>query len=192
MSEPKKTSTPTLILALRILAEEIDSPDGVAAMAIAEGADRIEELTAEIERWRTATAKMRDAMEESARVANSELADAIQSGTQWQLDAEKYQRENDALRCEMMDMKAALARHDAGEPANHPDTERLEKLAALGPVAIWHGSYSVIHPDTSLAGGEVVEIIRMDDDCGESTGDVIGAGRTLGAAIDAARKEVSP
>lgn len=73
-----------------------------------ENAEECVRLNREIERWRTATAKMRDAMEESARVANAELAEATRSGTQWQLDAEKYQRENDALRCEMMDLKAEI------------------------------------------------------------------------------------
>lgn len=71
-----KTSTPTLVSALRILAGEIQSADGVANMVIAEGADRIEELVAEIERWRTATAKLRDASEESGRVANEQAARA--------------------------------------------------------------------------------------------------------------------
>lgn len=71
-----KTSTPTLVSALRILAGEIQSADGVANMAIAEGADRIEELVCEIERWRTATAKLRDAAEEASRVANEQAARA--------------------------------------------------------------------------------------------------------------------
>lgn len=39
-----RTPTPTLIAALRILATEIQSPDGVANAAIAEAADRLEEL----------------------------------------------------------------------------------------------------------------------------------------------------
>lgn len=39
-----KTKTETLIRALRILAEEIHSEDGVANAAIGEGADRLEEL----------------------------------------------------------------------------------------------------------------------------------------------------
>lgn len=39
-----KTKTETLIKALRILANEIHSEDGVANAAIAEGADRLEEM----------------------------------------------------------------------------------------------------------------------------------------------------
>lgn len=39
-----KTSTKTLAAALRILALEIQSPDGIANAAIAEAADRIEAL----------------------------------------------------------------------------------------------------------------------------------------------------
>lgn len=39
-----KTSTKTLAAALRILALEIQSPDGIANAAIAEAAERLEEL----------------------------------------------------------------------------------------------------------------------------------------------------
>ena len=42
-----KTSIESLIKALRILAEEIESNDGVANAAIAEAADRLEELKSE-------------------------------------------------------------------------------------------------------------------------------------------------
>lgn len=44
MSEPRRTDTKTLVKALRILSREIHCEDGVATAAIAEGADRIEEL----------------------------------------------------------------------------------------------------------------------------------------------------
>lgn len=39
----KQTDTPTLIKAMRVLAREIQSGDGVANAAIAEAADRLEE-----------------------------------------------------------------------------------------------------------------------------------------------------
>ena len=39
-----KTSTKTLAAALRILALEIQSPDGIANAAIAEAAERLEQL----------------------------------------------------------------------------------------------------------------------------------------------------
>ena len=42
-----RTDTETLIAALRILSRDIESGDGVANAAIAEGADRIEELNKE-------------------------------------------------------------------------------------------------------------------------------------------------
>ena len=77
-----KTSTPTLVSALRILAGEIQSDDGVANMTIAEAADRIEELAGEIERWRTATAKLRDASEEAGRVANEQASPAKHPDTE--------------------------------------------------------------------------------------------------------------
>lgn len=41
----KKTDDKTLIAALRILARDIESADGVANAAISEAADRLEELT---------------------------------------------------------------------------------------------------------------------------------------------------
>ena len=44
----KKTNSKTLIKALRILSEDIQSDDGVANACIAEAADRIEELEAKI------------------------------------------------------------------------------------------------------------------------------------------------
>lgn len=43
-----KTDTTTLIEAMRILSREIQSGDGVANAAIAEAADRLEELQARI------------------------------------------------------------------------------------------------------------------------------------------------
>ena len=42
----KKTDTETLVKALRILAVEIQSGDGIAKAAIAEAADRLDELAA--------------------------------------------------------------------------------------------------------------------------------------------------
>jgi hypothetical protein len=46
--ESMRSSTETLIEALRILANEIQSEDGVANAAIAEAADRMEELCSEL------------------------------------------------------------------------------------------------------------------------------------------------
>ena len=43
MNTPR-TSTPTLISAMRALARDIDSPDGVANAAILEAADRLYEM----------------------------------------------------------------------------------------------------------------------------------------------------
>jgi hypothetical protein len=44
-----KTPTQTLAAALRILANDIESPDGVANAAIAEAAERLDELVAQVE-----------------------------------------------------------------------------------------------------------------------------------------------
>jgi hypothetical protein len=43
MTTPR-TSTPTLIAAMRALARDIDSPDGVANAAILEAAERMDEM----------------------------------------------------------------------------------------------------------------------------------------------------
>ena len=44
MSAPR-TSTPTLIAAMRALARDIESPDGIANAAILEAAERLEQLS---------------------------------------------------------------------------------------------------------------------------------------------------
>ena len=49
-----KTNTQTLAAALRQLASDIESPDGVANAAILEAAERLEELTAQVEVLRSA------------------------------------------------------------------------------------------------------------------------------------------
>ena len=50
----KKTNTKTLIEAMRILARDIQSDDGVANGAISEAADRMEELQAQRDQLREA------------------------------------------------------------------------------------------------------------------------------------------
>ena len=47
--EEKRTDTPTLISALRELSATIQCDDGVANAAIAEAADRLQELSDEVE-----------------------------------------------------------------------------------------------------------------------------------------------
>lgn len=49
---PPKTKDDHLIAALRILARDIQSDDGVANAAIAEAADRLEELKSEVDMLR--------------------------------------------------------------------------------------------------------------------------------------------
>ena len=50
----RKTDTKTLLKAMRILARDIQSDDGVANGAISEAADRMEELQAQRDRLREA------------------------------------------------------------------------------------------------------------------------------------------
>jgi hypothetical protein len=47
-----KTNTQTLAAALRILANDIESPDGVANAAIAEATEWLDELMAQVDFWR--------------------------------------------------------------------------------------------------------------------------------------------
>ena len=67
----RKSSTETLVAAMRILARDIQSGDGVANAAIAEAADRLEELHADHLRDATKMA------EQQARIAELEQQAAI-------------------------------------------------------------------------------------------------------------------
>jgi hypothetical protein len=74
-----KTDTPTLIAALRILANEIESGDGVANAAIAEAADRLQEMLEALrlaERFVAAEVKRRD---EVSGEGTSTTLDAIRA-----------------------------------------------------------------------------------------------------------------
>ena len=67
-----KTTTQTLAAALRILANDIQSPDGVANAAILEAADRLGELMAQVE------------------VLKTSLRQAITAFRQYELDVDDY------------------------------------------------------------------------------------------------------
>ena len=88
---PHKTSTPTLVSALRILAGDIQSDDGVANMTIGEGADRIEELARDL----------------AALAAERDNLDAV-SARQVARMLKAEQAERDA-RAEVSQLKGALA-----------------------------------------------------------------------------------
>lgn len=59
-----KTSRETLVKALRVLSREVISDDGVANACIAEAADRIEELEAEITQLKVAAHRLLDGVDE--------------------------------------------------------------------------------------------------------------------------------
>ena len=106
-----KTSTPTLVWALRILAAEIETPDGVASMAIVEAADRIEEL----------------------RGLNDALAAALR-GTVTMLESwhsDMPQHVGDKEPATLSAAHAALASAESCQPAKHQDSERLDRLHIL-------------------------------------------------------------
>lgn len=73
-----RSSNETLIRALRILANDIKSDDGVAQAAIFEGAQRIEELMDRIKRLETRIKRLEkallDEMEEKERIKRREQA----------------------------------------------------------------------------------------------------------------------
>lgn len=73
-----RSSNETLIRALRILANDIKSDDGVAQAAILEGAQRIEELMDRIKRLETKIKRLGKAlleeMEEKERIKRRERA----------------------------------------------------------------------------------------------------------------------
>ena len=50
--EMRRSTTETIITAMRILAEDIQSEDGIANAAIREAADRLEELASELARMK--------------------------------------------------------------------------------------------------------------------------------------------
>ena len=72
-----KTNTETLIKALRILANEIHSEDGVANAAIAEAAQRLEELH---EMNRKLLDALNDIPEYLKEIAREAIADAKKAG----------------------------------------------------------------------------------------------------------------
>jgi hypothetical protein len=74
-----KSSTETLIGALRILANEIQSEDGVANAAIAEAADRMEELCAE-----------RDEAVRSCHIWQKGHSDIVTERDLWQQEAKRW------------------------------------------------------------------------------------------------------
>ena len=107
-----KTSTPTLVSALRILAGEIQSDDGVASAAIAEGADRIEEFARDI----------------AVIAAERDNLDAV-SARQVERMLKAEQSERDA-RAEISQLKGALALGQENCDAEY-DALREERDAAL-------------------------------------------------------------
>lgn len=66
------SSTETLITALRILAREIQSDDGVANAAIAEAADRLEDLQRE-------NAALREELKEANRLLHVWSPDSVKA-----------------------------------------------------------------------------------------------------------------
>jgi hypothetical protein len=91
----RQSSTETIIAALDILARDIHSEDGAANAAIAEGAQRLRELSAEVEALRSE----RDAAFSMTR-CECDVEEACCNLVQWAERAESAEREVDALRAE--------------------------------------------------------------------------------------------
>ena len=79
-----RSSDETLVGALRILAQDIESVDGVANAALQEAADRIEELAAEVEDLR-----------------NQNHCNRVAAEARWDR-IKKLEEENDALKADLL------------------------------------------------------------------------------------------
>jgi predicted nuclease with TOPRIM domain len=108
-----KTDTNTLIDAMRILANEIESEDGVANAAIAEAADRLEQLQTQLSAAKrgmdSASAAGRLMMEKGRKLAAENSPEAIESereanavltaeNEQLQAEVERLREDNQLLR----------------------------------------------------------------------------------------------
>lgn len=131
MSAPKKTSTPTLVSALRILAAEIESPDGVANMTIAEAADRIEELA----EWQAREASAGDEGDTEIRRLVSQVADLRRELEHVSLCSRTRDGENVKLSARVAELVEAVDLLDWYE--RHPD--RIDVTGeADGVAARWY------------------------------------------------------
>jgi hypothetical protein len=76
-----RTDTPTLISAMRILAASVECDDGIANAAIAEAADRLEEMHAEKAAIVAELERQNEIMAQRADVSKTKLGQMFASGT---------------------------------------------------------------------------------------------------------------
>lgn len=94
------TDTPTLISAMRVLANDIQSEDGVANAAIAEAADRLGEMQAEAERLRGLLSDQQKWMDYISSERDS-----------FEQERDQYRAEAQSLREEMEQLEAEKAKY---------------------------------------------------------------------------------
>ena len=94
-----KTDTETLIAAMRILAQDIKSEDGIANAVTAEAADRIMELHVELELWKAEAERWRDMYIEYDEILEGQVQETVERLNKiWEdLDELKRKVENDML-----------------------------------------------------------------------------------------------
>jgi len=94
-----KTDTETLIAAMRILAQDIKSEDGIANAVTAEAADRIMELHVELELWKAEAERWRQMYIEYDEMLEGQVQETVERLNKiWEdLDELKRKVENDML-----------------------------------------------------------------------------------------------
>lgn len=100
-----RSSDETLVSALRILAQDVESVDGVANAAIQEAADRIEELAAEVEDLRNQNQEATDRIDglaaEVEDLRNQNHNNRVAAEARWDR-IQRLEAENDALRADLL------------------------------------------------------------------------------------------
>lgn len=122
--------------------------------------------------WGIYRVKWKDGQAVEVWQTNSDFSD---------LDAE-IQR--DGWRLPQLQAAQPTAQPTAQPNEQSEDSARLDWLEKSESFAVWKGVYSGLHP---LKGQPVIDLHDLGD-AEDSLGDVIGAGGTLRAAIDAARR----
>ncbi|WP_010322986.1 hypothetical protein [Marinobacterium stanieri] len=152
------TDTTTLIGAMRALANDIQSEDGVANAAIAEAADRLGELQAEMERLRDEIKLI-----EAGRDA---IAEEHGNALDWLRVAEQ-ERDQLKARIKWLEFQAMLKPND---PAATPETKQVDVVSATFPPlmtgvnrpVLWHYQLDSIDTETLNVTNAVVIYSDID------------------------------
>jgi hypothetical protein len=136
------TQTDIIISALRILVNDIQSPDGVPNACVAQAADRLEELQQKCNmHYETICdlTKQRNQAREKLEVALYQLKEARSSANQRKVDAETFVEQRNEARADVERLCALNGRlqeenrevNAANAPHIRPEPSRLEIAARL-------------------------------------------------------------